>query len=457
MMRGTLITSGLLDVKKKLRVGVAFFFVVPLNVLFFHVTGVSWAAEERTWRYVSELSEEELQKLDLRTETPRDATFPYLPAEPYPYAAPYTAEEMGLMSTEFAHMPRRNCALIEDYGTISANGYLTTAQAIGLVSYRDPFGLLGQLQTKPGEWYTQWLFQTIAPAEKHGRQSLYTLYRTDQTFNTRLDLFIYSPELRRVRRQPQPRRQDKAPGFASGYENFLNRDAWEFRWRVIGTDILFETVRFPSTRASITLTASDGSLFETTPQALKIMGRDYPAYTPEGGVACYVVEARTREEWIPGYYAPKIIYWLDQQTFFPLRIEEYDANGVLTYIEDRTAHLVNPESGNKGYEAHIFLSWDLPQDLMSYDVHDAYRPQSWSTIDQKVFFSPDFLRRVWFVAPLKSQATVPNPEAFFLRPALYREKFPQERRIEISPQLEARIRAQETAGQLVFGKTQSNR
>ena len=456
-MRRSVVASEVTSVKEKVWATAAFLIVAILNVLFSQVTGVSWAAEERTWRYMSELSKEELQGLDLRTETPRDATFSYLPAEPYPYAAPYTAEEMGLISTEFAHMPRRNCALIEDYGTISANGYLTTAQAIGLVSYRDPGGLLGQLQTKPGEWYTQWLFQTIAPAERHGRQSLYTLYRTDQTFHTRLNLFIYSPELRRVRRQPQPRRQDKAPGFASGYENFLNRDAWEFRWRFIGADVLFETVRFPRIRTSITLTAADGSLFETAPQALKVMGRDYPAYTPEGGVACYVVEARTREDWIPGYYAPKILYWLDRQTFFPLRIEEYDANGVLTYIEDRTAHLVNPELGNTGYEAHIFLSWDIPQDIMSYDVHDAYQPRAWSVADQQVFFSPDFLRRVWFVAPLKSQATVPNPEAFFLRPALYREKFPQERQIVLAPQLEARIRAQETAGRLVFEENQIGR
>lgn len=456
-MRGTIMALGRPDGMKKLRVTAAFVLLTLPVLVFSPEIHIGWAAEGRSWRQVSELTQEESQKLDLRSETPRDATFPYLPAEPYPYAAPYTAEEMGLISTEFAHMPRRNCALIEDYGTISANGYLTTAQAIGLVSYRDPAGLLGQLQTKPGEWYTQWLFQTIAPAERHGRQSLYTLYRTDQTSNTRLDLFIYSPELRRVRRQPQPRRQDKAPGFALGYENFLNRDAWEFRWRVIGTDVLFETVRFPRTRTSITLTEADGSLVESAPQALKIMGNSYPAYTPEGGVACYVVEASTREEWVPDYYAPKILYWLDQQTFFPLRIEEYDANGVLTYIEDRTAHLVNPELGKKGYEAHIFLSWDIPQDIMSYDVHDAYRPQSWSAADQQVFFSPDFLRRVWFVAPLKSQATVPNPETFFLRPALYREKFPQERQIVLSPQLEARIRAQEAAGRLVFEEHQNGR
>jgi hypothetical protein len=430
---------------------------VFLAALLVQFTSSGWGAGERTWQYVSELSEEELRQVDLRAETPRDATFPYLPAEPYPFSPPYTAEEMGLLSTEFAHMPRRNCALVEDYGTISASGYLTTAQAIGLVLYRDPAGLRGQLQTKPGEWYTQWLFQTIAPAEKYGRQSLYTLYRIDQQFSTRLDLFVYTPELRRVRRQPQPRRQDKAPGFALAYENFLNRDAWEFRWRLLGTDVLFETVRFPRTRTSITLTAADGSLYETAPQTLKIMGRNYPAYTPEGGVACYVVEARTREDWIPGYYAPKILYWLDRQTFFPLRIEEYDASGVLTYIEDRTAQLVNPELGSKGYEAHFFLSWDIPQDLMSYDVHDAFRSQSWSTADQEVFFSPDFLRRLWFVVPLKSQATVPHPEAFFLRPAVYREKFPQKRQIVLSPQLEARLRAQERAGRLVFEENQSGR
>jgi hypothetical protein len=421
-----------------------------------------WATAEdtrggRNWRYISELSEEERAALDLRAETPRSSDVPYLPAEPYPFSPPYTAEEMGLLSSEFAHMPRRNCALVEDYGTISANGYLTTAQAIGLVLHRDPAGLLGQLTTKPGEWYTQWLFQTIAPAEKHGRQSLYTLYRTDQQFSTKLDLFAYAPELRRVRRQPQPRRQDKEVGFAQAFDNFLNRDAWEFRWRLIGTDVLFEAARFPRTRASITLTAADGSLYETTPRALRMMGRDYPSYTPEGGVACYVVEARAREEWIPGYYAPKILYWLERKTFFPLRIEEYDANGVLTYIEERTGQLVHPELGSRGYEGHFFLSWDIPQDLLSYDIHDAYRPQSWSAADQAVFFSPDFLRRVWFVAPLKSQATVPDPATFFLRPALYREKFPQERQIVLSPPLEARIRAQETAGQLVFEVDQSGR
>ena len=413
------------------------------------------AAEGRTWRYVSELSEDDLRFIDLRTDPPRDSRFPYIPAERYPFEPPYTAEEMGFLSTEFAHMPRWDCVFIEDYGSITSSGYLTTSKVIGLVLYHPSPGLLGQLTAKPGEWYTRFLFQATAPPEEYGRQSFYTLYRTDQQFTTKANLFAYLPELRRVRRQPQPRRQDKYPGYAQAFDDFLNRDAWEFSWRLVGMDVLYETVRFPKTRTSITLAASDGSFYEVSTQELKLMGRDYPHYTPEGGVECYVVEARAREEWIPGYYVPKIIYWLDRHTFFPLRIEQYDSTDTLVYVEDRTAQLLNPQLEKQGYAGHIFLSWDIPQDLMSYDVHDAYQPRHWSAKDREVFFSPDFMRRVWFVAPLKTQATIPRPEQFFLRPHLYQEKFLQERKVLLSPQLEERIRAQEAVGRLVFEENRS--
>src|SRR5262249_11452181 len=68
----------------------------------------------------------------------------------------------------------------------------------------------------------------------------------------------------------------------------------------------------------------------------------------------------------------------------------------------------------------------------------------------EVLFTPDFMRRVWFLAPLKFLEEIRSPEEFYLRPLLYREKFPQDRRIEISADLEERIRSQEEAGKLVF-------
>ena len=58
---------------------------------------------------------------------------------------------------------------------------------------------------------------------------------------------------------------------------------------------------------------------------------------------------------------PKFSTGLINTPYFPLRIEEYNTNGTLTYVEDRTAHMVNPDSGDRGYGAQIFLSWDIPQ------------------------------------------------------------------------------------------------
>jgi len=42
------------------------------------------------------------------------------------------------------------------------------------------------------------------------------------------------------------------------------------------------------------------------------------------------------------------------------------------------------------------------------------------------------------------------PEQYFLRPTLDRDKFPDARKIALSPELEAKIQAQEVAGHLVF-------
>lgn len=182
-------------------------------------------------------------------------------------------------------MPRWNCVQIEDSGTLTPTGYLFINQIIALVQYQEPAGLMGQILTPPGEIFSRWLTQDIAPPENHGNQLLFSTYRTDKEVTKKADMFGYSPTLRRVRRLPQPRRQEKFPNQPVAYDDF---------------------------------------------------------------------------------------------------------------------------------------------------------------------FSPDFMRRGWFPVPLKTQAGVSEPEEFFLRPHLYRDKFPTERTIRLSPDLEARIQAQEKAGHIVF-------
>lgn len=428
-------------------------FLISFSVLVLSsclVVSAPLATEERSWKYLNELSEEERRNLDLRTDTPRDARVPYLPAEPYPFKPPYTAEEMGFRSMEFPHMPRWNCVQIEDFASLMPSGYLVNGKTIVLVRYASPEGLMGHIQTKPGEVYARWLSQDIAPPENLGNQMLMLHSRTDQQHTTKTDLFGYSPILRRVRRFPQPRRQDRFPNQPITYDDFLGRDAWEFSWRILGTDVLSETVRFPSTRETITLLSPDGSFTDVPAASLKLMGDEYPYYTRDGGVRCYVLEARAKAEWLRDYYAPRILYWVDQHYFYPLRTEQYGPEGELIAVEERLAKLFNPELRERGYHNLITVWWNVQLDFLAYAVHDGQQVRKWSDKDLEVFFNPDFMRRVWFPVPLKTQATASTPEEFFLRPQLYTEKFPDERRIELPADLDARIQAQEAAKRIVF-------
>ena len=96
-------------------------------------------------------------------------------------------------------------------------------------------------------------FYCTYPPESNGAQGLSVLKRTDQQFTTKLDYFTYSPTLRRVRRQPQPRRDTRFPKHARSFGDVIGRDAWEFSWRLLGTDVLDKNVRFSNMRTSVTL------------------------------------------------------------------------------------------------------------------------------------------------------------------------------------------------------------
>ncbi len=406
--------------------------------------------QRRTWYRVSELSEAELELIDLRTETPRDPEVPYLPAERFPFAPPYTAEEMGLRAMEFPHTPFWDLTLIDIGVTVTHTGFLDQRVSIIPGLYLPEKGFWGHLyEVKPGQELFRWLQQSVSPPERYGSQSLFIGYRTDQSFTTKLDMFAYSPELRRIRRQPQPRREDRLPNSAETFDDLIGRDAWEFSWRILGVDTLYETVRFPITRKKVILTDDRGNYIEVPVSEIKLMGKDYPAYTPDGGVSCYVLESVPKKDWLPNYYLSKLIYWVDQCSFFPLRIEQYDREGKLLLINARIGTRANPELGQRGYAVLFDLWWNLPLDLMTASIHGIIR-KKWSEADQKIFFSTGFMRREWFLEPPKSLMGLNSPEEFYLRPYLDQEKFPEARPIEVSPELVARIEAQEKAGHLVF-------
>lgn len=416
----------------------------------------SEADTKRTWRAIAELTETERTLIDKRTTTPRDSRFPYMPAERYPFEPPYTAEEMGYRAMEFSHSPRWSCNLIDVSGALTSQGYLSIAKLYSPIFYvpnaKGLTGFAGELYgTNPGEPTRQITGQDAFPPEAQGNQMVIIQYRTDQENTTRWDMYLYTEGLRRVRRQPSPRRGDKLAEGAEGLDDIFGRDPWEFEWELLGADVLSETVRFPTTRPTVTLARPDGTFYPVPAKSLRLMGAEYPFYTSEGGVKCWVVKARAKKDWLPGYYAPTIIYWLDQHYFYPLRIEQYGKDGNLIFVETRLSALLNPGMGDKGYGMLFNHYWDVTLDYMRYSVHDAHEVREWSKRDQEVFFNPAVLPRKWYFAPLKSQVEVISPEQFFLRPTLDRDKFPQERKIVLPADLEAKIQAQEAAGHLRFG------
>ena len=318
------------------------------------------------------------------------------------------------------------------------------------MAYPSPIGVEAEISRQPGEVLYRYLTQHLYPPEAYGSMNLVFRYRTGPEFAKKEDMFFYSPSLRRVRRQKSQRRSDPFPQMAVTFDDASGRAAWEFSWKLLGTDILYETVRFPVTRPTVLVTQEDGTFREVATTDMTLMGEDYPFYTPDGGVECYVLEAQAKADWIPDYARPRMVYWLEKHSFYPLRTEMYDQAGQLAEIEVRRTKRVNSELGERGYSPFIHLYWDIPSDILTYNIRDGIRPMDWSEADQLTYFSPDFMRRQWHLNPVRSYLGVEKPEEFFLRPQLELGKFPEQRQISLPDEIMERIQAQNAAGRLIF-------
>lgn len=408
----------------------------------------------KTWKTVEELSPEERAELNFRAETPRDPQIPYLPAEPYPFSSPYTAEELGYLTFELDTLrPRFSHIWLSTVQSMTAGGYILATLKNNTSILYFPKDGNELFRWPPGQEYMRAFSQFTYPPESDGDQQLWFEYRTDRTFTKKQDRYMYRPGLRRIRRQPQPRREDRFPNNAQSFDDLQGRDPWEFTWRILGTDILYSTVRFPNTRPTVTITRQDGSTYERDTTTFKSMGDTYPAYTKDGGVECYVVESAPRPEWLPDYYRSKLIYWIDKKFFCPLRIEQYDHDGKLILIAERLERSEYPEDGRLGYTPLIVLYWTTDIDLMTAGFHDYHKKMNWLDDHWESYFNAEFLRRGWFLSPYKSRGEVPSPEQFYLRPLLYPDKFPDHRPIALSGEVAARVAAQEAAGHVVFEVT----
>src|SRR5437899_2050825 len=129
----------------------------------------------KTWKTLAELSAPEQAQLDLRTDTPRDAQVPYLPAERFPFSPPYTAEEMGIRSMEFPHTPFWNLTLIDIGLTITHTGFLDQRVSIIPTLYLPYHDFLEYLyQTAPSHEVFRCLSQAVCPPARYRMPSRFS-------------------------------------------------------------------------------------------------------------------------------------------------------------------------------------------------------------------------------------------------------------------------------------------
>ena len=120
-------------------------------------------AEDRSWRTVEDLSETELSRATLSPPGPRDESG-YLPAERYPFQAPYDAEEIGYRLMNFNHVANWGHVLADVFGSVTKEGYLTEGITIGTIESGNHPGAESRIYGNPGEIYQRWNYFYTYPA-----------------------------------------------------------------------------------------------------------------------------------------------------------------------------------------------------------------------------------------------------------------------------------------------------
>ncbi len=410
-----------------------------------------------TWKDVSQLSKKDLEafNMDLTPweKTPRHSKYTYVTAKLEP---PYTAAEIAYMLTVGQYFPwwthegPMGGMMINNRGGLN---YYTGQREVW--SALSPDTLEDYLYHWPENKIYMWILDRYyTPALYRYTKFLQNVYRCGKTHEKYSDKWHFYSNVQKIITEGEARYSDQyfERDFTYGDTAMI---PWYYTWKFLGADVLYinDTVRFPKTRNEITIRNCDGQAIKKDTGSLTIMGEDYPAYTGNGGVHCYVLEATANSDFFaPGH--SRLILWVDMYSHRELRRERYDLNNNLMAITESKNRLELKDKGKWGYSILIYLAWDLKNDHMSVNHSDFHRFPRTFEIDPKkpeAYFRPNpvFLESEMFPVPL-SAMVFSDPEAFYLRPKLMPEKFPKDRKINLPEKTLKLVHAQNKEKKLIF-------
>lgn len=439
---------------------------------------VGWAAPERpakTWKTCEELSEAEKNELQLdcrwSKDTPRDAQRPYAPAEDFPFQPPYTGEEALYLADQIIPTPRWDLDFVLNGQTINTRGSLYENQGSILTHYLTAHDTYWDRvkKLKGGDVLVYLWAKYNLPPSNYGFGFIEIDYKIVPGENSKVaDRWLYLPSLRKVRRVPSPRREDVVPQYDFTFDDSVGRPPWEYESRIIGIDTIYpeQFFRFPPQERSVVnwrtwdLVKLDlhnlPVLGLPDPSPLGVAPYTYPDTGPDGGVQCYVIESIPKPDMLPGYYAGKRLTWVTVKEKLFLREELYDnKEGKLFFVsEHRPLHYLGNE-GRLGITRWHSHYWDLRIDHMTSIPYFFFKPTDPQRNYKEVFNPQRLLQVDLFDHPLNSfDMTIKDPHLVPLRPALWENKFPEQRGARatalVTPEMRERIKRQDAAGRLVF-------
>jgi len=206
-------------------------------------------AAERTWRTVQELSLHERKNLDLSTQSSRGPQHSHLPKEKIPFTAQYSAEEMGIRAMGFPHTPPWNCLLIDIGTTVTADGFLD--QQVGtsaILSLPHPGSSSQEL--------FRWISQSMNSQDPEDTAVVQVGYHTGNSNDAALTTFFPRPGLPPLRSSIS--RGERLPRGIGTIEDVVGRNVTDFSWRILGSEMLDRTIRFPATQEQLVVPDAEG-------------------------------------------------------------------------------------------------------------------------------------------------------------------------------------------------------
>lgn len=409
------------------------------------------------WKTVSELSPQELStyKMDLTLweKTRRSEKYPYVAESMNP---PYTASEIIYRLMMGQHLPWWSHESPLGGFSISNRGTVNRYQGQREVwSAFDPEAIEKYLYEWPEKKVCLWVQDKLyTPARKRYDTLLQSYYRSGETHKKSSDKWLYRNIIKKIYIVGEDYSDNYHEDMDYSYGDIL-MVPWYYTFSYVGIDTLYlnDGIRFPKGSTSIKKRDWGGNTVNMDVSKLKLMGENYPAYTNNGGVPCYVIEGKSNQNVYP-QNASKILLWIDMYAKRELRRERYDLNNNLMAVTTAMYHQEMKDRGKWGYSILIYLGWKIKTDHMTANHYDFHRPPRTFKVNAEKpenYFKPDPMRMGSEMFKVPQSIMMPDePEQFYLRPKLMLDKFPKTRSIVLPDNVVSLINNQNKKNQLVF-------